>query len=425
MKKILFVLCLLVLPTMLIASNLRRINGCNHHVAICFDQCLPEGYKNLLRNNFGISEFLKKIITNKNLLHEGDYYSILTYKEGSLDCTMKNYAQPAQRDGKQLLWQQYSNINEMLAGNWQDVACGHSEVKGEPFSLQTAAKPYCLGRLCRKDMHANRTFLLMVTDDAYNGNGDLNTEFNKMGDIDVSLADRTLFEKLKANYLSYCRKVACFYRFDYMGEYLIDTRYKDHYKILLFEVVPTSSFSLASVVEYPANLGLKRVRGGYQLDFNYRSIDATYSINRFLVTTKDNEGNIKTIYDEKGDGHVDVCLNTDELPSDSLEVSISGWLLQNDGVYNGVEMSPDDDNFSRQSTSYKLALQPSNRILGIFPLYDSMWWWYPDDLNAAVNIWNIIFVLMFVLIIYMLIRIFIKYNAVYEPANKDITLEKI
>ena len=419
---------LLPFQTMEAANDYSEQNRTDiHHVIICFDQ-LVDPYSNYLKFDIGIKGALKKVLFYKDsLLREGDYYSILTYEEGNLDCTLTNFAQPSKRNSIELVWQPYKGFGEMLSGSWSDIANGHSDVLGQAYSLQTAAKSYCLARVRNDEKFANRTFLIMITDDAYNGNDDYNKEFYSM--IDVSGArmyDRDKFDKLEALFIANCHRIASFYRFDYLPQYMavIDDHGRNKYKVMVFEASPTSTFSLASVVDFPANLGLKRVRGGYMLDFNYQTTDSIYQINKFNVSIVNRQGDVvEKCSKEKGDSHVSVKLYSNEVNNDFVEVSIAGWLRQMDGIYNGLEMSP--SSYSRLKTTLKLPLKAESKILGIVPLYDFMWWWFPNDIMTAVSIWNVVFILAFIGLIYWLIRLFIRRNAIYEPDNSEISMKKI
>lgn len=404
-----------------------------HHVIFCFDQRVG-GFNKYLNQDLSVKHWLMKMVSkNDSLLKMGDFYSILTYEEGNLDCTLKNFAQPAIRNSKELIWQTYRGAEDMFSGNWAILANGHATVDGQPYSLQTAAKSYCLTRTQNDEHYANRTFLIMITDDAYNGNDDFNKEFYSMFNVSGEhMSDRERFNSLEAIFISKCRKVASYYRFDYIPEYehIFDTNWTDEgvleYKVMAFEVSPSSTFSLASVVDYPANLGLTRVRGGYLLDFSYYSSDSIYHINKFNVSIKNRLGDIKEKYNGgEGSNHVCVKLHSSELNSDFVEVIIAGWLRQMDGLYNGLEMNPLSPDNNRLMARLYIPLKTETKILGIVPLYDCMWWWYPNDLTTAVRVWDIIIIVISIILICIIAYQIFNRITCYIPDNKKIKINRI
>lgn len=405
----------------------------SHHVIFCFDQRVG-GFNKYLNQDLKVKHWLITMVCkNDSLLKDGDFYSILTYEEGNLDCTLKNFAQPAVRNSKELIWQTYRGAEDMFSGDWSKLANGHAAVNGQPYSLQTAAKSYCLTRTLNNEHYANRTFLIMITDDAYNGNDDFNKEFYSM--INVSgehMFDRERFNSLEAKFISNCRKVASYYRFDYIPEFehIFDTNWTDEgvleYKVMAFEVSPSSTFSLASVVDYPANLGLTRVKGGYLLDFSYHSTDSIYHINKFNVAIKNRQGNIKEKFSgDERKNHVCVKLHSSELNGDFVEVIVAGWLRQMDGVYNGLEMNPLSSNYNRLTARLNISLETETKILGIVPLYDFMWWWYPNDLTTAVHVWDIIIIVISIILICIIAYQIFNRITRYTPDNKKIKINRI
>ena len=201
---ILIIICCFYPHSYLYANN-ESITDKNirHHVIVCFDQQVGS-YNHYLNDDKGLKNLLKKIICEKDsLLRDGDYYSFLTYEEGNLDCTLKNYAQPAHRNSEELIWRKYNGFDEMFSGSWSDIANSHTPVSGQAYSLQTAAKSYCLARVRNEEKFANRTYLVMITDDAYNGNDDFNKEFHKMIDVgEPRMSDLNRFNELEKIFLS-------------------------------------------------------------------------------------------------------------------------------------------------------------------------------------------------------------------------------
>lgn len=378
-----------------------------------------KGYKSILESNpqliiNSISKLSKAIGMTKS-----DYVSIVIFSIGTNDSSLDKYATCGVINGRKLLWNKYTSPKDLFGdGNksWSAILNSHVN-EGSPFSMLTGAQMYSL-KACANGKHlANKTYLLMVTDNQYNGNGDVDAEF-------VHFMQQGASNKLKReDFRNTCISIAKDYNFIFTGEELIKEHIMYPYKVTLFEVRPSSSFSLNSVVNYPANLGLQRIRGGYKISFEYQLTSNDYDLSRFDVEIQhanDDQKETTTCY--KGNT-IEVKVNTSDINNDSIEVTLKGWLHKKDCSYNCAMLNPNDSVFSNLSITQKLPLKDEYKIFGMFPLYDLFWWWYPNDLHAAVVIWEIILSPILLLLIlglgyYVLLRI-TKY--VPEDTNIKIT----
>ncbi|MCD8203279.1 MAG: hypothetical protein LUD48_06535, partial [Prevotella sp.] len=205
-------------------------------------------------------------------------------------------------------------------------------------------------------------------------------------------------------------------------EYLISEKSKNEkYGCYLYEVVPNVSYSLGTIVDYPANFGLKRVRGGYKIQFDYRSRENGFDIKKLQISVKGKNGEdiVKNYYDGES---VDFKLKSSEIKSDSIDITIKGWILMNDSIYSGVVMSPYDERFEKLNVNRKMALVDEYKIFGIFPLWTVFWWWCPNNLKAAVIIWDIILALIIVIVILWIGYVFLRKFTKYTPEDNSITL---
>ena len=88
------------------------------------------------------------------------------------------------------------------------VSQGRDYVGRGAFSLLTGAKAYALTTVPSKDgKMVNRTYLLMVTDDNYNGNDDYNKEFSTLW------YENPNCRLSKTAFTSHCKNVNLFYKF--------------------------------------------------------------------------------------------------------------------------------------------------------------------------------------------------------------------
>lgn len=422
MLKAFCVLCIIILYVVPVYSQTNE--QINRHVIIAFDNALPSVYRHTLINDDKVSSVLNKAlvngVNNESILQDGDCYSIVNFVIGDRNNSIDSFVRPSLGADGELVWRDYISIDKVLRGHgrWDDNVFfqGIKRVNGEPFSLLTGAKAYCLKSLYGKKQskYANKTYLLMVTDDQYNGNNDINTEFNKMRNPYLN----------KEVFQGNCHLVSQYFNFEFVKDYIIDESLTAPYKVFVYEVVPSSSFALGTVVEYPASLGLERVRGGYRLNFNFRSINTHYIIEKFMVSVNNIDGT-ETKCEYYKDGEVNLILKSSELPSDSVDVTLRGWLFQNDSVYNGVVMNPYDVRFSRLKVCQRLSLNDNEKIFGILPLYDCIWWWFQNDLKSAVIVWDVILLLLFVILIcFIAYKVFNKITA-YKPSNDKIKIQQI
>ena len=109
---------------------------------------------------------------------------------------------------------------------------------------------------------------------------------------------------------------------------------------------------------------------------------------------------------------------------DSLKLSLT--LLLKDGMYDGAVISPENPRY-RDGMVVKqvVKIQNEENILGFIPLYDSFWWWYPNDIVKAVMTWNVIIIVIFIIVICIVAyKLFWHYTR-YVPDNKYIELKEI
>lgn len=392
----------------------------NKHVIIAFDNSLPTNYRNVLKSKVRIKNALTSLLSDLKL-QKGDYYSLVNFGINECATSISKLARPIlDSKGKTIAWREYKSMDDMFSqGDWLNMVDtqGISEVSkgGSPFSLLTGAKAYSLTCLPKQNGRkmSNKTYLAMVTDDQYNGNNDQNTEFDQI--------PNTIMKKTE--FLNNCYVVAQFYNIKYYGAVAIDSTMRPSYKAFLYEVVPSSSFSLGSVLDYPANLGLRRVKGGYRLRFVFKSVSDEYQLKRFKVSIVNHVGEkeIKT-YDT--DGVAEIFIPNSKILSDSLEVELQGWLLQNDEAYGGILLNPNDSHFSRLFVKQKIALKNEAKIYGLIPIPDSLWF-FTDNWQTAVIVWDVIVLLMLIVVICFISYKLFNTITAYTPKNDKFEITKI
>ena len=83
------------------------------------------------------------------------------------------------------------------------------------------------------------------------------------------------------------------------------------------------------------------------------------------------------------------------IPSEKVKVgdviSLSLTVILKDGLYDGVIISPANTRYhDGMVVNQVVKIQNEAKILGILPLSDSFWWWFPNDIFSAVMIWDLL-----------------------------------
>lgn len=395
----------------------------NNHVIIAFDDALPPQYIQLLRSGAQVQNAISHLSSSHKLLNNADdYYSYVNFALGRDIPMFKHFADPSiSRQGKCIKWIPFDGYSKMYSahGNWDDIAFFQGAKRAEqqgygPFSLLTGAKQFSLfaARSSSSEEVASHTYLILVTDDYYAGMDDYRKEFDQV------FAGRA--PKIEQYFRYYYDEINSTYRFQE-----IDSRpISGNYKAILYEVIPNASFSLNSVLDYPATLGLKRVRGGYRIDLEPNVYDTLYCVSRIEVKVKGKKDTTFTFTSEDGlHIHSDV-LRTRKLPSDSIEVTLSGWVQVKDKFYGGMEMSPYDPKYVRLQSTVKIPAQKQARVFGL-PLLDCFWWWYPNNAELAALLWQFVIIFIVIIVVTLSIRKFLQKKTIYEPTDKELTIERI
>lgn len=397
----------------------------NKHIIIAFDNSFSYApYRNALKDKQRIKSAISKLIVDMQL-QKGDYYSLVNFGISAKADSISKLARPiVDRHGEKIVWREFESFDDIFAqNNWlnmvdtQGISQINRSYDDSPFSLLTGAKAYsisCLPQQGEKKM-ACKTYLVMITDDLYNGNDDQNKEFDQMKQFGTRMS--------KTEFLNRCYEVAKYFNFRYNKSVVIDNSYATgDLQAILFEVVPTMSVSLNSVIDYPANMGLTRVNGGYRLKFDFQSVSDIHKLKRLVLGIIDSHGKRKN-YVYKGNGKVEIMLPMSDF-QDSVVVEMSSWLLQVDGVYNGALLSPKDKEFQRLHVSLTHTLKNEVYLFGLWPIPDGMWS-FTDDWHEAVIIWSLLSLLLVVILMWCFVRWLVRINTTYIPDNKKITIKRI
>lgn len=185
-------------------------------------------------------------------------------------------------------------------------------------------------------------------------------------------------------------------------------------------MIPAEKPSIHSVTDMPSPLPLKRVRGGFKLNIETHSLNPKYEITDIEIAsaTGSQLGNSKN-------GTFNFVIPSSSVTEgDTLQVLMK--LLLKDGYYDGSVISAANDRYrAGMSVKQVVKLQDEAKVLGLFPLKDAFWWWFPNDIFTAVMIWDFILLLIgIIIVVFIFYKLFIKINT-YKPANNNLRITKM
>lgn len=400
------------------------------HIIIAFDNALPETYKNYLLNSQAtIITNADRLLKNHDAMPQtGDYVSVVNFAMGTDNASLKDFAAPSiDSDSHEIAWREFNGWNNLFKGNWDNIVYnqGINRTRGSRYSLLSGAKAFSIKSLLGKNNdggnpeYANRTYLLLVSDDFHNGNDNFMKEFQVFKGMGARAEERE-FRRM-------CNDFARNYIAELIAETPLATAGQLPYRLMLYEIRPSATTSLAGVVNYPASLNLKRVPGGYSMEFDAASVDNLYTLLKMQVDVVTTDGDtITCASDATTPGkplHIDLRIDKDDLDPDNVPVTVRGWLLQNDSIYNAYLWNPYDSNASRLTTHATLRCDDKGSVFGI-ALPDSMWWFYRNDIRMAAFLWEVILVMLIVIAVVIVIIALNKRSLRYIPLNSEFSIRR-
>lgn len=402
----------------LVAFSETSEENSRNHLIIAVDQFTP--YKHILTDrNYMLSRISEIVNPNggEKLLNDDDYISMVTFGLGSENTDFSQFAKPSFSSGKPIAWMNFSGWSDIFnAWNTQVLDRDYMRFRGAHFSLLTAAKPFSLAALKSPadSVAADRTFLLMATDDHYAGYDNYQKEFTDYR-INGGKASRKEFSDMLREYHSLFKE----------SEIRRDTISRGMgkpYVLILLEIVPTTMPSLYSILDIPASLNLRRTPGGYAIDFNASTVDDMYRLRDVKVTVQTEEGPLTANSGESGE--IGLFIPKGYIDSDNIKVSLDATVVQQDGIYNGMAASPLNPNTRRMHSDRILSAKGEGNIFGI-AMPDAMWWWCRDDIAKAAFIWEVVLVLILILVVVVIVGIINKKTTVYIPTNEEMGIRAI
>ena len=394
----------------------------NHYI-VAFDP-----YVAIYQSYYTDASVLDKV--NKDLKAHGydpsiDYISVIGYALEMGYPNMDRFARPYTTNTRET-WKWNVAGDATLKSTFNPWPLGQPTLENGPAaSAQVLAKPFVIKSVGQESNDSTRhladhTYLVMVTDDVSNGgHNDYAKEWANIST--AGGANPSRFRQIQTEVFSQMQEFNNMFKFE-VPKQKAETAISPNggYKMLWHELIPSDRPSIHSATSLPSPLPLQRVRGGYKLDLDVKPVSELYEINRFDIISA------------KGDTLVSspTAMGSFKIPSDKLNngdsIDVKMHLAFKDGIYNGVVMSPDNPRYAAGlSNRQKVKLADEAKVMGLFPLTDSLWWWFPNDIFTAVMIWDVIILLLGIIIIgYILYRWFIHINT-YHPTDNNLKIRKI
>lgn len=398
----------------------------NHYI-IAFDRSIPR-----YRQDYKSSEIIKILdatLMENNFNYKQDYISIVGYTMEYSNPSIDRYVRAYNNNGTPILWHKLEgeNIFELFP-NWpigQPELYYNNSTYG---SMQSLSKPYSIIETRTQENSvplANRTFLYLVTDEEVNGTDDnYQQEWKRASECAVS--NYSMFNKISDDVFSTLQMFNEEFKFLQI-QLNMDNSMVDNipisddgvYKIVPYEVVSVDRPSVYAITDMPSPLPLQRVKGGFLLKIDTHSLLEKYIIKDISILTSDGQ-----LLGSSDSGKLELFIPSEKVNVGDV-ISLSLTVILKDGLYDGVIISPTNSRYQDgMIVNQVVKIQNEAKILGVVPLSDSFWWWFPNDIFSAVMIWDLLILIILIFIVgYIFYRCFVIINT-YSPANDKIKIKK-
>ena len=392
----------------------------NRHFIVAIDGAMPKYTYELLKTS--TKDYVENLLNKYFDYNKKDYLSLVTYQIDLSNPDFNRFAfVPQLSNGNRAAWIQQSEVDFSALGDWASmVAIQHNRLVGiNKASFQSAAKQYILKAVQQKtNLGTNETYIILLSDEKVNGVDDnYQLEWNNIStskDSRIAPYREEVFSKLKNINQRFLFEPTKFY-----GQYKHEFAHisKEPFVLAVYKVRPTIIPSIQSIANIPAQLPFKKVRGGYAFDLDLSTIDPMYSVIKTELTL--NDKNKK--YSTKG------CKQTQTIDKQLLAegdtVTFKVWLNYKDGIYNGLVMNPYDEDYQKGLTiTQSVVFKDDAKIFGKIAMPDFLWWFWADDVQAIVIFWDVVFILLFIIIICIFAYKGFKTVTAYIPNNDSIKI---
>lgn len=394
----------------------------NRHFIVAIDGAMPKYTNELLK--ISTKGYVENLLNKYFDYNNKDYLSLVTYQIDLSNPDFNRFAfVPQLSNGNRAAWIQQSKVDFSALGDWASmVAIQHNRLVGiNKASFQSAAKQYILKAVQQNsNIGTNEIYIILLSDEKINGVDDnYQLEWNNISTSKgshIAPYREEVFSKLKNINQRFLFEPTKFY-----GQYKHEFAHisKEPFVLAVYKVRPTIIPSIQSIANIPAQLPFKKVRGGYAFDLDLSTIDPMYSVIKTELTL--NDKNKK--YSTKG------CKQTQTIDKQLLAegdtVTFKVWLKYKDDIYNGLVMNPYDEDYQKGLTiTQSVVFKDDAKIFGKIAMPDFLWWFWADDVQAIVIFWDVVFILLFIVIICFIAYKLFRMMTLYIPRNEYIYIVK-
>lgn len=398
----------------------------NHYI-IAFDRSV-EG-RRIYYESSDILKIIDKTLSENTFNYKRDYISIVGYTMEYGNPSIDRYVRAYSSKGTPIIWYKLEgkNISELFP-DWP-IGQPTLDYYNSPYgSMQSLAKQYSVIETRSQkssEALANRTFLYVVTDEVVNGTDD-NYRQEWMNASTCYGSNYSMFNNISQGVFSTLQKFNEEFKFlqiqlnsDGSSVSKIPISADGVYKIVPYEVVSVDRPSVYAITNMPSPLPLQRVKGGFLLKIDTRPLSEKYIIRNISILTSNGQ-----LLGSTDSGNLELFIPSEKVNIGDI-ISLSLTVVLKDGLYDGVIISPTNSRYQDGMIANQVVkIQNEAKILGIIPLSDSFWWWFPNDIFSAVMIWDLTILLILIFIVgYIFYRCFVRINT-YSPANDKIKINK-
>lgn len=396
-------------------------NHLNRHFIVAIDGAMPKYTNELLKAS--TKDYVEDLLNDYFEYDKNDFISLVTYQIDLSNPDFNRFAfVPLLSNKLPASWIQQDKVDFSSIGNWANMTVIQQNcfVGVNKASFQSAAKQYIMQAVKQKsNLAANDTYIILLSDEKVNGVDDnYQLEWNN-----ISSATDSRIAPYKDKVFATLKNINQKFQFEpvmFYGQYKHEFAHiaREPFVLAIYKVRPTVIPSIQSIAKnIPAQLPFKKVRGGYAFDLKVETVDSMYSVSRIELTLIGKNEKYTS----------DSCMLTQTIGKQFLTegdtVTLKVWVNYKDGIYNGLVMNPYGKDYQKGLTiTQSVVFKDDAKIFGKISMPDFLWWFWADDIQAIVIFWDIVFILLFIIVVCILAYKWFKSVTVYVPNNDSIKI---
>lgn len=403
-----FILTLLTVISIFPFASAYERGQVRRHFIIAVDQALPVKFQELKRS-VSTATVLEEIMKESGM-QPGDYLSVVPYYFNMQNPNPATMAKVAKIGGETFSWKEIADGHPLK--DWQTLTFNASDAAGSIGSMQSIAKEYAIGAVEADNEFADITYLLMLTDNRFQGSDNYKKEWAA-----CSFYNPERYKALEGEVFDYV---------DTTHDNLKITRKRvreifkmpgsDPYGVYIYEIEPAAKPGVRALTDIPAQLPFERVRGGYKVTFNATSVNPEYE----LLGIRVKAGDFDKIY---SGGEVDAFINDDEIRVGRDSIIVEADMRFLDHTYGGIRqcaVNPAWRKLMRVSNISSHGAEP--KVLGLVALPEKMWPPFTDSIKGAVTVWNWVVGILFTVIVLWIGWTIFRRMTTYKPEDDAVHL---